>query len=57
MIKLFMNGSCMDGIDGCNFKGKRKGKDGQYSSLPIGMMIRHQGFNEETRNTSLKSLQ
>jgi hypothetical protein len=26
------------------FKGKRKGKDEQYSSLTIGMMIRYQGF-------------
>jgi hypothetical protein len=43
-------------IDGCNFKGKRKGKDEQYSSLPIGMMIRYQGIDEETRNTTLKSL-
>jgi len=44
-------------IDGCNFKGKRKkGRMGNIHPLPIGMMIRYQGIDEETRNTTLKSL-
>jgi len=38
-------------------KEREKGRMGNIHPYLIGMMIRHQGFNEETRNTSLKSLQ
>jgi hypothetical protein len=37
-------------------KEREKGRMGNIHPLPIGMMIRYQGFNEEARNTTLKSL-